>query len=81
MSFAKGSPLFCKEALSLKVLLACRAIEALAVIVVTQSLNPLVPRLNGKATPKAADGEHLVPIRTAVGKPVLDEEWVSVEHL
>jgi len=81
MPLAKRPPLLRKEALPFEVLFAGRTIEALTVIIIIQSLDPLVPRLNGKATPKAPHGEHLVPICAAVGQPVLHEEGVSVEDL
>jgi len=81
MSLTKGPALFCKEALSLEVLFARRAIEALTVIIIIQSFDPLVPRLNCKTAAEAAHGEHFVPIRAAIGQPVLNEESVSVEDL
>jgi len=71
MAFAEGFARLDEKALSFKVLLAQRTIEALRVVVVAQSLNPSVPCLDWKATGDALGGEQFVPIFLAVGKSVL----------
>jgi len=63
-----------KELLALQVLLAQRAVEALAVVVVVEGLHPSVAGLDREAAGDALGREQLVPILLAVRKPVLEVE-------
>jgi len=53
---------FHKETLSFKILFAQRAVEALRMIIIIESLNPSVSRLYGESTRDAFCREQLVPI-------------------
>jgi len=59
---AKGLSRFHKEALTLEVLLAKRAVEALRVVVVVDRLHPAVSRLDRETTGDALCCEQFVPI-------------------
>jgi len=60
-----------EEALSLQVLVALRALEALAVVVVVKSLDPAVAGFNGEAAANALGGEQVVPVSFAVWQTIL----------
>jgi len=78
---AERLPRLDEELLALQVLLAQRAVEALAVVVVVEGLDPPVARLDGKAARDALGREQLVPILFAVGEPVLEVEGRVGEDL
>lgn len=79
--FAEWPASLREEALSFQVLLAHAAVEALAVVVVGQRLNPAVSRLDGESAGEALGGEQLVPVVFAVGLAVLEEEGAVAEQL
>jgi len=72
---------FCIETLPLQILLTKRAVEALGVIVVIESLHPAVARLDGEPAGDALGGEQLVPVLLTVGQPVLQVEGRVSEDL
>lgn len=78
--FAERPSSLGEEALSLQVLLAHAAVEALAVVVVGQRFNPAVSRFDGESTSKAFCGEQLIPVVFAVGLAVLEEEGAVSEQ-
>lgn len=75
MGLAEWTALLSKEALTLKVLLATRAVEALAMVVVVKGFDPAISSLNWEPTGKAFRGEQLIPISLTVRKTVLQKEW------
>jgi len=78
---AERLPRLDEKLLALQVLLAQRAVEALAVVVVVEGLDPPVAGLDGKAARDALGREQLVPILFAVGQPVLEVEGRVGEDL
>merc|ERR1712115_275223 len=58
-----------------------RAVEALAVVVVVEGLDPPVAGLDGKAARDALGREQFVPVLFAVGQPVLEVEGRVGEDL
>jgi len=78
---AEGLPRLDEKLLALQVLLAQRAVEALAVVVVVEGLDPPVAGLDGKAARDALGREQLVPVLFAVGQPVLEVEGRVGEDL
>lgn len=81
MVLAERTTAFREEALSLEVLLATGAIEALTVVVVVQGLHPLVAGLDGESAGKALGREQLVPVGLAVRVAFLQEERTVSEQL
>lgn len=81
MVLAERTTAFREEALSLEVLLATGAIEALTVVVVVQGLHPLVAGLDGESAGKALGREQLVPVGFAVRVAFLQEERTVSEQL
>lgn len=57
-----------------------RAVEALAVIVVGQSLHPSVTGFYRESTSETFGCEQLVPIGLTIGLAVLQEEWTVAEQ-
>jgi len=72
---------FDKEALTFKVFLAKRAVEALGVVVVIKSLDPPVSGFDRESAGDALCCEQLVPIFFTVGKSVLQIEGAVGEDL
>jgi len=72
---------FDKEALTFEVFLAKRAVEALGVVVVVQSLDPPVSSFDRESAGDALCCEQLVPIFFTVGKSVLQIEGAVGEDL
>jgi len=72
---------FDKEALTFEVFLAKRAVEALGVVVVVQSLDPPVSGFDRESAGDALCCEQLVPIFFTVGKSVLQIEGAVGEDL
>lgn len=66
MVLAEWSSAFREEALSLEVLLAAGAVEALTVVVVVQGLHPLVAGFDGESAGEALGREQFVPVGFAV---------------
>lgn len=62
------------ETLALEVLLAHRAVEALAVIIVVQGLHPAVSSFHRESASETFCREELVPISFAVRQSFLEEE-------
>lgn len=81
MGLAEGLPTFGEEALALQVLVAFRALEALAVVVVVEGLYPAVTSLNGEATAHTLGGEQVIPVALAVGQAILQVEGTRAEDL
>jgi len=63
-----------QETLALEILLANRAGEALAVVVVIHGFNPTIARLDGVAACETLGREQLVPVSLTVGESVLQVE-------
>lgn len=80
MVLAEWSASFREEALSLEVLLATSAVEALTVVVVVQGLHPLVTGFDGESAGEALGREQLVPVSFAVGIALLQEERAVAEQ-
>lgn len=66
MILAEGTTALVVEALTLQVLFAESAIEALAMIVMVKCLHPSISGLNGEATSVALCGKEFIPIGLAV---------------
>lgn len=81
MIFAEGTTAFRVEALALEILLAHRAIEALAVIIVIQGFHPTVASLDWESTREAFRGKQLVPVSFAIRQSFLQEERTVTEEL
>lgn len=81
MVLAEWSASFREEALSLEVLLAAGAVEALTVVVVVQGLHPLVAGFDGESAGEALGREQFVPVGFAVGIALLQEERAVAEQL
>jgi len=71
MALAKRLSCFHKKPLSFKIFLAQRAVEALGVVVVVESLHPPISGLYGEPTVYALCGEQLVPVIFTVGQTIL----------
>jgi len=78
---AEGFSPFGEKALALQVLVAFRALEALAVVVVVEGLDPAIPGLDGEAAAHALGGEQVVPVGLAVREAVLQVEGTGAEDL
>lgn len=81
MIFAERAAALRVEALALEILLAHRAVEALAVVVVVQGLHPAITSLDWESAREAFRGKQLVPISFAVGQSFLQEERAIAEEL
>lgn len=81
MVFAEWAASFREEALSLEVLLATGAIEALTVVVIVQGLHPFVAGFDGESAGEALGGEQFVPVGFAIGIAFLQEERAISEQL
>lgn len=81
MVLAEWSSAFREEALSLEVLLAAGAVEALTVVVVVQGLHPLVAGFDGESAGEALGREQFVPVGFAVRVTFLQEERAVAEQL
>lgn len=66
MSFAERLSSFCEEALTLEILVAFRALEALTVVVIVESLYPAVSSLDREPAPYALRRKQVVPISFTV---------------
>jgi len=71
MIFAKYPPPFCKKVFPFHVGFTKRAVEALGVVVVVESLHPPISGLYGEPTVYALCGEQLVPVIFTVGQTIL----------
>lgn len=78
---AERTAAFREEALTLEVLLAAGAVEALTVVVVVHGLHPLVTGFDGESAGEALGGEQFVPVGFAVGIALLKEERAISEQL
>jgi hypothetical protein len=67
MALAERFSGFYEKSFAFEVLLAKSAIEALAMIIVVESLDPSVTSFNGKSTRYTFGGEEFIPIFFAVG--------------
>lgn len=74
MTLAEWLPSFDKEALTLQILLAQRAIEALGMVIIIEGLYPAVTGFYWEPAGYAFGCEELVPIFFAVGKPIFKIE-------
>lgn len=74
MAFTEWFSSFHKETLALQILFAQRAVEALRMIVIVESLNPPIACLYGESARDAFCCEQLVPIFFAVRQAVLKIE-------
>lgn len=81
MSLAERLSTFGEEALALQVLVAFRAFEALAVIVVVKSFNPSVTSLYGEAAANTLCRKQVVPVSLAVWQAVFQIEGTRSEDL
>jgi len=72
---------FHKEALTFEVFLAKRAVEALGVVVVVESLDPPVSGFDRESARHALCCEQLVPIFFTVGQSILQIEGAIGEDL
>lgn len=81
MIFAEWTTSFREEALSLEVLLATGAIEALTVVVVVQGFHPFVAGFDGESAGEALGGEQFVPVGLTIGIAFLQEERAVSEQL
>jgi len=70
MAFAERLPCLHEETLPFQVLFAERAVKALGVVIIVESLHPPVPCFDGKATGDALSREQLIPIFLAVGETI-----------
>lgn len=80
MIFAERAAAFRVEALALEILLAHRAVEALAVVVVVQGLHPAITSLDWESAREAFRGKQLVPVSFAVGQSLLQKERAIAEE-
>jgi len=69
--FTERLPSLSVETLPFQVLVAFRALEALAMVVVVEGLHPSVPGLDGEPATHTLGGEQVVPVSFAVGKTIL----------
>ena len=69
------------EALALEVLLAHRAVETLAVVIIVQGLHPAISSFDWESARETLCREQLVPISFAVGQSLFEEEWAVAEEL
>jgi len=67
MCFAEGFATLGEEALTLQVLVAFRAFETLAVVVIVKSLYPPISCLNWEPTTNTLSSEKIIPICFTVG--------------
>lgn len=74
MALAEWFPGFDKEALTLKILLAQRAIEALRMVIIIEGLYPAVAGFYWEPAGDTFSCEELIPIFFAVGKPIFKIE-------
>jgi len=74
VALAEGFARLYEEALSFEVLLAESAVEALAVVVVVEGLDPSIAGLDGKTARNALRREQLIPVFFAVGQAVFKVE-------
>jgi len=81
MVFTENLAPLCIEAFPLHVFFAKRAVEALGVVVVVQSLDPPVSGFDRESAGDALCCEQLVPIFFTVGKSVLQIEGAVGEDL
>jgi len=80
MALAEWLPSFDKEALTLKILLAQCAIEALGMIIIVEGLYPAVTGFYWESAGYTFSCEELVPIFFAVGKPIFKIERRVCEY-
>jgi len=81
MVFTENLAPLCIEAFPLHVFFAKRAVEALGVVVVVQSLDPPVSGFDRESAGDALCCEQLVPIFFTVGKSILQIEGAVGEDL
>jgi len=74
MVFAKYPPPFCKKVFPFHVGFTKRAVEALGVVVVVESLHPPISGLYGEPAVYALGGEQLVPVIFTVRQAILQVE-------
>jgi hypothetical protein len=74
VAFAEGLAGLDEEALAFEVLLAKSAVEALAVVVVVEGLDPAISGFDREPARNALRREQLVPVLFAVGQPVFKVE-------
>jgi len=74
MALAEWLPSFYKKALTLQILLAQRAIEALGMVIIIEGLYPAVTGFYWEPAGYTFGCEELVPIFFAVGKPIFKIE-------
>jgi hypothetical protein len=79
--FTEWTTALSEETLTLQILMANRALEALRVIVVVAGLYPAVTGLDRKSTAHTLSGKQLVPIFLAVWKSILQVEVSVAEWL
>lgn len=72
MAFAHRSAIFAQKALSFQVLLANRAVETLAMVIVVHGLDPAVTGLDREAARVAFGSKQLIPISFAIRQAVLE---------
>uniref|UniRef100_A0A2M4D1M8 Putative secreted protein n=1 Tax=Anopheles darlingi TaxID=43151 RepID=A0A2M4D1M8_ANODA len=81
MVFAERTSTLREEALAFQVLFAAGAVEALAVVVVVQRLDPFVTGFDREAAGEALGREQIVPVLLAVRVALLEEERAVAELL
>jgi len=81
VSLAERFPTLGKEALAFEVLVAFRALEALAVVVVVEGLYPSVSCLDRETAANTLRREEVVPVSLAVGQSVLKVECARSKDL
>jgi len=81
MSLAERFSTLGKEALAFEVLVAFRALEALAVVVVVEGLHPSVSCLDRETAAYTLRREKVVPVSFAVGQSVFQVECARPKDL
>lgn len=79
MIFTEWTTAFRVETLTLEILLAHRAVETLAVVIIVQGLYPAISSFDWESTRETFRREQLVPICFAVGQSFFEEERAVAE--
>lgn len=80
MVFAEWTTALVVEALTFQILLAECAVEALAVVIVVQGLDPSIARFHWEAAREAFGREELVPVGFTISLALFQEERSVAEQ-